>query len=113
MLLYTHKILDWKGTQGIRMTPLIQMWIYAILLCSHNSISSELWLIFLEVLVTLIQVFFCIKCCFISWFKDKIHSITNDHKVPFFLDRRPFFVEYLRTTKLEDHRTTSVRPRGQ
>ena len=42
----------------MRITPLTEMWIYAILLCSHHSIFSELWLIFLEVLVTLIQVFF-------------------------------------------------------
>ncbi len=72
------------------------MCIYAILLCHYYSISSELWLTFLEVLVTLTQVFFCTKCCFTSWFKDKIHLIAMDHMVPFFLDLRPFFVEYLR-----------------
>ncbi len=78
------------------MTPFTPMWIYAILLYSHYSISSKLWFIFLEVLVTLIQVFFHTKCCFTSWFKDKIHSITIYHMVPFYLDRRPFFVDYLR-----------------
>ncbi len=61
------------------MTPLTPMWIYAILLCSHHSISSKLWFTFLEVPVILIQVFFCTKCCFTSWFKDKIHLITINH----------------------------------
>ena len=78
------------------MTPLTPVWIYTILLCGHYSISSKLWFTFLEVLVTLIQVFFYTKCCFTSWFKDKIHSITIYHMVPFSLDCRPFFVDYLR-----------------